>query len=122
MAKFVTVVLAVAVSVVFGASAIAGGWKTGNWEPPKKAPVVKAVSLNADWGTTAVAPAASVAPAGCRGMAQHTHAEPAQRAGCNGRGWFRGFLMNARANRQARARDAQARARSHAKSKASGHS
>ena len=116
MTKFVAMVMAMAFGVLFTASALADGWTFGNWEPPTK-PVVKAVSLNADWGAPAVAPVPSVAPAGCRGMAQHSHAEPAQRAGCDGRGWFLGkFIM---ANRQARA---DARARSHAKSMATGHS
>lgn len=103
MTKFVTVVLAVAFVIVGSAAALADGWKIGNWEPPTKAPMVKAVSLNADWGTPAPVP--SVAPAGCRGMAQH--AEPAQRAGCNGRGggWFLGkwIMENRRARAQARA-------------------
>ena len=113
MTKFVAVVLTVAFGVLFSATAMAEGWKIGNWEPPTKAPLVKAVSLNADWGT---APAVSVAPAGCRGMVQHSHAAPAMRAGCSGRGggWFLGWRIAA--NREARAR---ARAQY---SMASGHS
>ena len=101
MTKFVTAVMAVAFTVVFSAAVMADGWRIGNWEPPK-APMVKAVSLNADWGTAAVAPASPVAPAGCSGMVQHTHAAPAQRAGCSGRGggWF--FGRRIMANRQAR--------------------
>ena len=101
MTKFVTVVMAVAFAVVFSAAALADGWKIGNWEPPTKAPVVKAVSFNADWGAPAVA---AVASASCSGMAQHSHAAPArQRAGCSGRGggWFLGWRIAA--NRQARA-------------------
>ena len=98
MTKFVTVAMAVAFTVVFSASALADGWTFGNWEPPTKSPMVKAVSFNADWGTPAVAPTASVAPAGCRGMVQH--AAPAMRAGCSGRGWF--FGRRVMANRQAR--------------------
>lgn len=98
MTKFVTTVIGVAFFVaVFGAAALAEGWKIGNWEPPTKAPMVKAVSLNADWGTPAV-----VAPAGCSGMVQHSHAAPAMRAGCSGSGRFVGWRI--RANRQARAR------------------
>lgn len=99
MTKFVTTVIGVAFFVaVFGAAALAEGWKIGNWEPPTK---TKAVSLNADWGTPAVEP--SVAPAGCRGMVQHSHAAPAMRVGCsNSGGWFLGKRMMA--NRQARAR------------------
>jgi hypothetical protein len=64
--------------------------------------LVKAVSFNADWGTTAAEPAPSVAPAGCRGMVQHSHAAPAMRAGCSGSGggWF--FGRRIMANRQAR--------------------
>ena len=85
MTKFVTMVIGVAFFVVvFSAAALADGWMIGNWEPPTKAPLVKVVSFNADWGTTAVAPVTSVAPAGCRGMVQHSH-EPIQRAGCSGR-------------------------------------
>ena len=125
MTKFVTVVMAVAFTVVFSAAVMAdNGWTFGNWEPPTKVPVVKAVSLNADWGTTAVEPAASVAPAGCRGMAQHTHAEPAMRAGCSGGGWFLGKRIMA--NRKARARNREARAWARANASAhtmgSGHS
>jgi hypothetical protein len=94
------------------------GWKIGNWEPPaSKAPFVKAVSLNADWGTAPAAPVASVAPAGCSSsMVQHSHAAPAMRAGCSGRrlltlGW------RIRANSQARAQ-----ARFPARYMATGHS
>ena len=102
MTKFVTMVMAVEFTVVLSAAVMAdNGWKIGNWEPPK-VPMVKAVSFNADWGTTAEAPVSSVAPAGCRGMVQH--AEPAQRAGCSGRGRFLGWPgWRIRANRQARA-------------------
>ena len=103
MTKFVTMVMAVAFTVVFSAAAaLADGWKIGNWEPPTKTLLVKAVSFNADWGTPAVVAPAAVAPAGCSGMVQHSHAEPAQRAGCNGRGggWF--FGRRVMANRQAR--------------------
>ncbi len=118
MTKFVTVVMAVAFAVVFSTATLADGWKFGNWEPPTK-PILKAVSMNAaDWGTTAVAPAApaaSVAPAGCSGMVQHSHAAPAMRAGCSGRsGWFLGWRIAAN-------REARARARAHV-SMASGHS
>ena len=105
MTKFVTVVMAVAFTIVCSAAVMAdNGWKIGNWEPPTKPPVVKAVSLNADWGAPAVAPAASVASAGCRGMVQHSHAAPAMRAGCSGR-WFLGkrIMANRRARAQARA-------------------
>ena len=105
MTKFVTVVMAVAFAVVFSAAALAEGWKIGNWEPPTK-PMVKSVSLNADWGTTAVAPAAAVAPVGCRGTANASGATwmvfggPARRSGRGG-GWFPGkWIM---ANREARA-------------------
>ena len=101
MTKFVTVVLAVAFGVLTSASALAEGWEFGNWEPPTKAPAVKSVALiAADWGATAVQPA--VAPAGCSGMVQHTHVEPAQRAGCSGGGFF-GLWRRVAANRQARA-------------------
>ena len=115
MTKFVVTAIAVAFTVVFSAAALADGWKIGNWEPPTKAPVVKAVSFNADWGTpvVAIAPAAPVAPARCSGMAKASGAtwmvfgEPARRNGRGG-GWFPGkWIM---ANRQARA-NASAQAR-----------
>ena len=75
MTKFVAVVMILASTIVFSASAMAEGWKIGNWEPPTKAPVLKPVSLNVDWGTTAapaspvvvVAPMATHAAAGCSG-------------------------------------------------------
>jgi len=106
MTKFVTMVMVVAFMLVYCASALADGWKMGNWEPPTKAPVLKAVAfVAADWGApvSPVVQSAVVSPAGCSGMVQHTHAEPAQRAGCNGRGgrWFLGKRIMA--NRKARA-------------------
>ena len=123
MTKFVTIVMAVAFTVVFSTAALADGWKIGNWEPPTKAPIVKAVSFNADWGTAVpVAPAASVAPAGCRGMVQHSHAEPAQRAGYNGGGWFLGWRIAANREARARAREARARAARAQYGMATGHS
>ncbi len=108
MTKFVTMVMVVAFAVVFSTAALADGWKFGNWEPPTKA-MLKAVSLNADWGAPAVAPTAAVAPAGCRGMASATETKwivfgEMRRSGRGG-GWFGKWIM---ANRQARAR-AQAR-------------
>jgi len=120
MTKFVAVVIFVAFTIVFSSSAMAEGWKIGNWEPPTKAARLKAVSLN-DWGTSAVEPVATVAAAGCSGVVQHSHAAPAMRAGCSsgrGGGWF--FGRRIMANRQARA---QARFSARAQySMATGHS
>ena len=117
MTKFVAAVIGVAFTIVFSSSALAGGWKIGNWEPPTKAPVLKAVSLNADWGTpaVAVAPVVTVATAGCSGAARIESVplaimyvmEARERATCNGRGggWFLGkrIMANRRARAQARA-------------------
>ncbi len=104
MTKFALAVIVVAFTVVCSASAMAEGWNFGDWEPPTKAPMVKAVSLVADWGAPAasVSPVAPHAAAGCSGMVR---AEPASsRARDSGR-WFPGkWIM---ANREGRA---QARA------------
>lgn len=116
MTKFVTMVMVLAFAVVFSTAALADGWKFGNWEPPTK-PILKAVSLNADWGTTAVAPA--VPPASCRGTVRVEFGwQPMGPATFSGRGggWFPGkWIM---ANRQARG---EARAHAHV-GMASGHS
>ena len=124
MTKFVATVIAIAFTVVFSAAALADGWKIGNWEPPTKAPVVKAVSFNADWGTV-VAPA-SPAAAGCSGVARIESVplaikyvmEAREQAMCSGRGgWFLGKRIMA--NRRARA---NARANASAHTMGSGHS
>ena len=116
MTKFVTAVMAVAFTVVFSVSALADGWKIGNWEPPTK-PVVKAVSFNADWGTTAVAPAARIESVP---LAIMYVMEAREQAMCSGRGggsWFLGKRIMA--NRRARA---NARANASAHTMGSGHS
>ncbi len=104
MTKFVAVVMVVALTVVFSASALADGWKIGNWEPPTKAPVLKTVSLNADWGTPAVqvAPAMTVGEAGCSGLVRVEYVQQACSNGRLGGGrWFLGRRIMA--NRRARA-------------------
>ncbi len=103
MTKFVTRVMAVAFMVVFSRAALADGWKIGNWEPPTKAPALKAVSLNADWGATAAA--SPVAAAGCSGVVRVEFIQPVrERAACSGRSRLLGWPgWRIRANRQARA-------------------
>ena len=105
MTKFAAVVMVVAFTIVFSASAMAGGWKIGNWEPPTKAPVLKTVALNADWGAPAVAASpAPVAVAGCSGVVRVEYVQRAcsQRFGVGRRflGWR--IMANSRARAQAR--------------------
>ncbi len=111
MTKFVTVVIVTGMAVVFSASAMAEGWRIGNWEPPKKevSLVLKDVSLGTfqqPVGPTPIAPLAVSAQANCVGAISANCAGvrvmPAcaiQRVGCAGRlgGFFSRF-------RQARAR------------------
>jgi len=116
MTKFVTAAILTAFTVVFTASAMAEGWRIGNWEPPKNevSPVLKDVSL----GTfqLPVAPAQIARPvvvsvqancvgaASCVGVVAVLPACAIQPArACAGRsgGWF--FGRRIQANRRARA-------------------
>ena len=121
MTKFVTAVIVTAFTVVFSASAMAEGWKIGNWEPPKKeqSPVLKEVSLGIFQEPAAIISVqarsncvgvvavncAGVARASCVGAVQVQCVQMAcsQQVGCAGRsgGWFFGRRMQR--NRQARA-------------------